>query len=278
MMKSLSRWHNNINLYIIYEDINESNLDCLIVDSNSYGWTIHLVQVPLEIERKLDDLPILEHFSKAMYYRLFYPWILKEIDNVLYLDVDLLVRGRLDDLLELDYGNCCYAAVCEPSKSWCDLTRKRLCISDSYNYYNSGVLYIRLDAIRTKYELSAFIDEVINVISDYEIRFPDQDVLNKIFQGEIYELDKKYNYSATTGILRKLLNRSERMNVKIAHFTGRCKPWDKSYVMLYFFQYFRYYKYFIPLNKRVLYWLVKPFYFVKYWFCYVAGKIAKHIS
>ena len=59
---------------------------------------------------------------------------------------------------------------------------------------------------------------------------PDQDLLNKLYDGEIRELDERYNYAATRYVVERLVPKySLRRRVIIAHFLAKRKPWHKNY-------------------------------------------------
>lgn len=112
-----------------------------------------------------------------------------DIDRILYLDGDTIVRGGLSDLWNIDLGNCVLAMGNEPTV---DKKRKTNLGLKNIPYYNSGVLLI---------DLKKWRDEDIGgkVISYYKengdrITAPDQDAINGALNGRIYSLAPKYNY------------------------------------------------------------------------------------
>lgn len=111
------------------------------------------------------------------------------IDRILYLDGDTIVRGDLSRLWTLDLGNNILAMGNEPTV---DKNRKNSLGLKNCPYYNSGVLLIDLKKWRE--------EDVGNKIIEYykengeKITAPDQDAINGALKGRIYSLEPKYNY------------------------------------------------------------------------------------
>lgn len=129
--------------------------------------------------------------------RCFLGSILKE-DKVIYLDVDTLIDGSLEELWNLDISDKCIAGRYEVG-----------------DYLNSGVLLMNLNLIRKlKYE-----DKIKNLLENCKFQFPDQDALNLIYKMYKTDIPKKFN----------ILGNKEPLNEKeiiIRHFAGITKPWQ----------------------------------------------------
>ena len=67
------------------------------------------------------------------------------------------------------------------------------------------------------------------------INYWDQDVLNSFINGEYEELPKELNY--TVDFNGEKINTSNQ--IKILHYSGKMKPWDKKGVSLNADSYFR---------------------------------------
>ena len=172
--------------------------------------------------------------------RLFFQEImdrnLSEVDNLLYLDSDLMVVGDLSELS--NYSSNAISAVR-------DATNKGYLqrLGGLSNYFNSGVLFFNTK----EWTQGNYQDKLIHFMEApcIDITFPDQDILNCALDGEIGELPAKYNLGATTylfGSFGEKFYYNSSMNVgykeiaeakkdpKILHSTGvlGIKPWQKN--------------------------------------------------
>lgn len=174
----------------------------------------------------LDDsifahLPQIGYFTIGMYYRLLIPEMLpKEFDKVLYLDMDVIVEGRLDDFWNLNLDGKA-AAVIE------DRTTEHLGEYSPSRYFNSGVMLMNLDYWRVhnvKEKAIAFMVQHTDIL-----RFPDQDALNVVLQHDVTFMPDKWNYHLN--LEKKFLKRALKGKVDkdkapvIVHFNQRVKPW-----------------------------------------------------
>lgn len=160
--------------------------------------------------------------------------ILKE-DKVLYLDIDTIVLGSLNELWNIDITDYAIAAWVEDkdenllpeSFRW---PRRRL---QKSRYVNSGVILFNLKFIREH----GIDDKQIKLLNEEKFPFPDQDVINLACDGYIKPLEPIYNFSNL--ITKKA---PDIKDVKIYHmvnykFWNGKNPkhkyhylWDKYYV------------------------------------------------
>ena len=129
--------------------------------------------------------------------RCFFTKILDE-DKILYLDVDTVVDGSLQELWNIDITNYCLAGRREEWKE---------------DYINSGVLLMNLKRIR-QLKLD---DALISLLHRCRFVFPDQDAINIIFRNYIKYIPRKFNS----------LGQNEWCSGDdvIRHFAGVIKPW-----------------------------------------------------
>lgn len=133
--------------------------------------------------------------------RLFYASIIKEkyksAKNLLYIDADTLVLGDLTGLEK--YNDCLLCAVKEDHS-------KKIHYKKKYGlkeYFCSGVLYINLDKwININYEEK--VKDFFKEHKDIKLVYPDQDLLNIMFEGEITTLPTKYNVSVYPFYFKRL--------------------------------------------------------------------------
>lgn len=174
------------------------NVECLTIDDSLF-----------------ENFKITHHFSKAAYFRLLLADILPEdVDKVLYLDSDVVVVGKLSDLLDLDFKNEYYLYAVDHKYKEKDVDRLRQIGFKGNFYFNSGVMYINLKKWRQ--------DGISKILIENSFRYKehilwcDQDVLNITFENQWGMLGCEYNVYDITLCSK---------NYKILHFVGSSKPW-----------------------------------------------------
>jgi lipopolysaccharide biosynthesis glycosyltransferase len=137
----------------------------------------------------LGDAPVTHHISLATYFRLFIPEVLPwELDKVLFLDADMIIRQPIDPLWNLDIEAFSHAAAIAAGM---DDYPEKIGLPQESLYFNAGLLLINLKAWR---ELQIFKRgcELIQQNSD-RITWWDQDVLNILLHKHWLPLDLTWN-------------------------------------------------------------------------------------
>ena len=183
-------------------------------------------------ENEFSDLPIIaEHLQIETYFRLAIPKIVsEEINKVIYLDSDMIIRNDISNLWNTDVENCIVGAVITNLNDGNMYLYKGLGLNNSSDYFNAGVLLINLKEWRRR----EFNKEINNFIEKNQgsIIYADQDALNGAINGSWKRIDERWNM--TNNLLdidlefqyqlsRTLKEITE--NPYIVHFTGRSKPW-----------------------------------------------------
>ena len=133
------------------------------------------------------------HITHECYFRLLLPELILDESRTLYLDIDILVKGNLRPLFEMDIDGYACAAVNEhvcPKGSLMQTISGEAGTGD--DYFNSGVLLLNLDYIREKH-----LDVACKkVIAEYcrEIGYADQDVLNYAFRNQVKWISPRWNF------------------------------------------------------------------------------------
>ena len=186
------------------------------------------------------------HITISAYYRLLLTELLpNNIDKVIYLDSDIIVRHSLEDMYRTDIENIAVAVV--PDMDEGSIQKfNYLRYEQRLGYFNSGVLLINLKYWR-KHNL---LNEYIIFATQYpeRLKFHDQDVLNYVLRESKKVLPLKYNVQ--DGFFKKNPNMSwvyedelrEAINEPyVVHFTcGRNKPWIKGCEVPYKEEFFKY--------------------------------------
>ena len=152
-----------------------------------------------------------------------------ELDRVLYLDVDIIVKSSVFNLYHEDFDDS-YAVVVTDTLDLCRTQGKKLGLKEKDNYFNAGIMLINLNKWRRDNIEEKFFNDVTLIKKD--IIFVDQDVLNYSLKGNVKYVSFEWNIQQTAyHFTRTDLNLSDlqsaKDNPKIIHYSGHIKPWDK---------------------------------------------------
>lgn len=177
------------------------------------------------------------YISRSAYYRMFVAEILPEnIEKILYLDGDIIIRKSLLELWNTDLNSYAIGCVMDMLVGKPQIYN-RLRIPYEAGYFNSGMMLINLKYWRENNILA----ELLQFIKDYPERISasvDQDVLGYVLRDRKKFLPLKYNVQegfffkpeyASIDYWKYEDQLTEAINDPvILHFTGRSKPWIKG--------------------------------------------------
>ncbi len=169
---------------------------------------------PLQARGIVADPRYVSYFT---YSKLLFAEVLQHLDEVLYLDVDTLIRAPIDDLLSWDLRHP-LGAVQELINGG-----TRLFGTARQPYFNAGVLRMSLERFRQE----RCWDQALTILAEQPgLMHQDQDVLNLMFRDRFDSLPVTFNvldscrpYAPELAVLR---------DPTIVHFTGPNKPWSRS--------------------------------------------------
>lgn len=185
------------------------------------------------------DVPMPGRATRATYARLRMAELVPpELDRVIYLDCDLLLRADLTPLFETDLGGHAVGAVQDTLvgplvssplafERWAELGLRA-----DQPYFNSGVMVIDLAAWRAQ----AVGERALEVLrtSPQDIKYWDQDALNLVLRGGFELLAPNWNTYPTwladrdpvdANRLQEAMYDDIRADAHILHFISRNKPW-----------------------------------------------------
>ena len=187
----LSLYENNrdiqdLDVWLISDGISNKNKRLIEEMADGYGRKVTIVEKP---ELDLPDLSYDDRWSASTFTRLYLADILpKEIDKVLYVDGDTIVRGSIAPICETDPGDNVICGVRDCiSRSY----KKNIGLDEEDIYVNAGVIIMNLRELR-KLDMSGVIETFVARYGRY-ITYPDQDLLNSVFRGRIGELPPEFN-------------------------------------------------------------------------------------
>ena len=168
-------------------------------------------------------------YTEAASFRLLLPELLPEVDKILYLDCDILVRQDMGRFYrETDLGDNYLAAVYEAPIPGQAARIEKLGLS-AESYFNSGMLLMNLSVMRQEKVAEKLLDACK---VDY-LEFPDQDALNQVCEGRVLPVSPLYN-GIRTFFLPQYRHEFERQYPEVSwkelqgaaniHYTGE-KPW-----------------------------------------------------
>ena len=99
-----------------------------------------------------------------------------DLDTVLWMDDDAICVRDIDAIWDLPIADKYFAAAHE----WINTT-------DNYLYTNAGVVLFNLKKLR-----DGTTDKMVQILNTVPYPFPDQDVLNEVCQGFIYDMPSEY--------------------------------------------------------------------------------------
>ena len=193
---------------------------------------MHCVENPYAKAYQVRDI------SAGTYLRLALPGFLPQVDRILYMDADVLVRESLLPLWQTPLNGNVMAAV----KGAVNLSEKwewnsgrpywHLLSKMKGGYINAGVTLLDLSEVR-KRDLAARWNE----LAGEKFYYQDQDILNITCQGAVTYLPPKYNRLAyleekdygqfvTEGVYTQEECKEALQSPAILHYAGD-KPWKR---------------------------------------------------
>lgn len=161
----------------------------------------------------------------AFFYRfLVAPTVAPMTDRVLYLDGDMMCRGSLGYLRNLDFQGNDAAVVSDRGEPY-EIKRMH-----TKRYFNAGMMLIN---VKQWMEEGLFDDIVRRAEENVKrvgnrLSHHDQDIHNEMLDGKCLYIEKKYNYLYNLDrhslFAKQPVNEDYHKQI-IVHFAGHAKPW-----------------------------------------------------
>jgi lipopolysaccharide biosynthesis glycosyltransferase len=181
-------------------------------------------------DRSVSHLPATARLPHVMWYRLFLPELLPDVDRVLYLDADTLVVDRIAPLWDLPLDESYVAAVSNVFEPQFANRPSLLGLDPTQEYFNSGVLLFNLAKMRH----DGVTRRMLRFATEQQLLWPDQDVLNVVLGRARVHLDPRWNCMNSLFYLEEAnlvfgrdAVRAACSDPAIVHFEGSemTKPW-----------------------------------------------------
>jgi len=195
--------------------------------------------IEINTREKFAGFPERLHFSIDMYTRFLIPELKPDLKKIIYSDVDVIFMDDIVKLFNEDLENKVLGAVpysfgyLNPNKKEIKDYHKRLNLSDTHKYFESGLLLIDGNLWRKRNLTEKLMREVKRNSRDI-ILTPDQDVFNIVLENDYKELDNKYIVVPHREKIMKTSAETRKSILKpfIIHFAGSEKPWKNPKMQL----------------------------------------------
>ncbi len=222
MISSLRRYNSeNIDVYFLNSSIDSKFLGKFNKRlSKLDDVKLHIIDIN---KTNFSDMPVPTQWSIEVYNRVLAQFLLpNDLDRVLYLDADIVIKKDLSEFYYQSFDDN-WVVACTDNMCKREIMRQHkdnLGLSPEHRYFNSGVILFNLDALRKNTSIEQILDTSFNLKD--KIKFPDQDILNYLYQGKVKYVDKhQYNCQVRKNEV------SVNDDTAIIHFVGRHKPWSR---------------------------------------------------
>lgn len=175
--------------------------------------------IKIDVENEFKDFFTSGHISLAAYNRFLIPILKPELKKAIYTDIDIIVKGDIAELYNEDLKGYRLAAAWEEffEHNMNIERKKRLGLSDTHNYFNSGILIIDCEKWRENNITEKLLE--IAVRKHDILNGHDQDVLNIYFEDSYLSLAPKYCY------LTEYYKFGTSPDDMVIRHYSRIKPW-----------------------------------------------------
>lgn len=193
-------------------------------------------------------LPASNLIPELAWYRTLLPDLLPELDRVLYLDTDIIVRDSLSSFFDRDLGDS-YAACINDYLAAIAHPEVAKNIDIAYDkYFNSGVMLLNLRTLRR----DGGGQRILNIAKKNitHLHFPDQDALNLALGFNAQLVDPCWNYPALSDEYFSRYSGNPQLELAsckrvresgfspvIVHYSAHPKPWVTFNSLSYFSHY-----------------------------------------
>lgn len=225
MLLSLKRYNDDLIIHIIYNNLSEQSLIKIKEFVNKYNIGKLKLYYYGTSDKNLSTIRT-NYITDSCYLRMYAPFIIEDVDRILYLDPDIICQGSLKDLYNIDLENKAMAAcenmLREDVSFLRELMLEHLIMPSDAIYVNSGVLLIDTN----KYKEYVSKTQLDNFLKDKScfLDYHDQDAINYLFYNKIKIVDNNYNYQ-----INAVDKGKEDLDKIIIHYSEATKPWKKDY-------------------------------------------------
>ena len=216
----------DIVFHVITDHTDDKAEQIFVKELNAHGQTVKTYKANLGFDF------VEGRISRSAYLKLSIPGLIEE-KKILYVDGDTIFQDCPSKAFKVDLEDKVIGAVCDYShfpRQRSQWESKIIPFKDkNETYMNSGMMIWNLERL----ENENLIVNCKKIEQDYpdKIRYNDQDLLNKVFEGKKKIVDYKFNHQIWNGIISKSkweeISDPDYKGVNLFHFIGKYKPWKK---------------------------------------------------
>lgn len=195
----------------------------------------HLLDVKIVNPDDLEtDLSICGKWGIFPSLKLYAAELYPNVDKILYIDADMICLGSLKPIESVDMTE--YYIAASTDEQGAERHKQRLNLPHDAFYGCAGLVWFNLNKWRKEDVCRKCFNYFNSPANRDIIKWGEQDVLNKVCQGHIYELPIVYNMFSFYWLhhgrnipIRYRDNMIEhKHNTVIIHYIDSCKPWFKD--------------------------------------------------
>lgn len=206
-----------LQIYIVDDGLTSASRERITQSAASPEVTLEWLKANRGMDQLVAGNPL--GYSGAVLHRLSLPHLLPaSIDKVIYLDGDVIVRGDIGELWDIDLGDHLALAVAESTDT-------------SGDYFNAGVLVMDIAGWRDQ----NIGEQALDYLENHRelCPFMDQDALNHVLGPAIGNLPPMWNQLVqmySDAAIGHPYGRDDiltaRRDPRIVHYSMRPKPWE----------------------------------------------------
>jgi lipopolysaccharide biosynthesis glycosyltransferase len=211
-------------LFVIDGGVQQTKKNVFCEEIEELGSSLQYIEVNKDLYA---NFPTVSHISAPAYYRISIPELFSnEVKRAIYLDCDLIIKGDITELWDINLEGHAIAAAENISSSTFVASGLK-----QEDYFNSGVIILDLEKWR--------IDNIPEKVRTFKLEHPelictnDQCALNGVFRGRWKRLSIDWNmqsglYSQSAQTKRLEVGdqfHNAVLSPKVIHYVGWAKPW-----------------------------------------------------
>ena len=184
--------NNNYDIIVLHSDIKKEDINCIKkIEKNNIS--VRFIDAQLLIDNTHFFVSS-SSYSKEAYYRLFTPWILPKYNKIIISDLDIIFGHDIAELYNIDMEEKWSIGVRDilwqgmiPTDfaGIVSYIENEYPISNPYNYINTGMMVLNLDAMRNNFDM----ERVLDIAQNRNYRYQEQCIMNLLLEEHIKYVD-----------------------------------------------------------------------------------------
>lgn len=175
--------------------------------------------------------------NKVSFQKCFAPQLFQQLDQVLWLDADIIIaKEGIDQLFQIELGDFYVAAAYDIPIQYCLESERKTCNVE--NYFNNGVMMLNLKKLRQDGIDKVLEHDCSEYPTELQTALNDQPIFNYRFKQNVLWISPIYNNLAYGSTIKYVtayknfykqfgwqnINDSNKDTI-VFHFAGAVKPW-----------------------------------------------------